>query len=131
MTAMRKLVNYKSVNWLLIAAILSATFLPAHYHLHHLDSKDATTHDHVIDLHLLTDAAEQSHHDADTTSFTAVPDEGVKSSSTFTPFILAALLLTVLPIIVISINVRPDFRNNNPKRTYPHFAPLLRAPPLL
>ena len=129
---MRKLANnYKSINWILIAAILVATFLPAHYHLHHLSNTDATTHAHVIDLHLVTDTTEQSHHDGDTTSFKAVPDEGVKSSSLFTPFILLALLLIVVPINVIRINVRPEFLNNHLKRTYPHFTPLLRAPPLL
>ena len=75
-------IRYKSISWLLIAAILLVAFLPAHYHLHHLYNDDAfssaTRHAHAIDLHVLTEKTGQSHHDDETTIIAASPDGIVK-----------------------------------------------------
>lgn len=95
----KQTVSNKPVNWLLIFAVFVAALIPAHYHLHHLDSTGSSAHGHNIDLHLLSDNEGKLHHDIDATSFTAVPDDAVKSKSIITPIISLALVLAVLPVI--------------------------------
>lgn len=140
MKAAHKTVIYpKAISWLLIGAVLMVTILPAHYHLHHLYNDDmhsvgtsisATTHAHVIDLHLLTDTTAQSHHE-DEASIAASPDTMVKKiNPVFSPIILLAIVLALLPILTRKIIIQPDIRNSGYKKHYPYFSPLLRAPPL-
>ena len=123
------------MSWLLIAAILLVTILPAHYHLHHLHGDDMHSATvgvpaHVIDLHLLTDSAGQSHHNEDATSIGASPDGIVKKSNpVFAPFIFLAIVLVLFPILNKQIKTRPDYKYIGLKQSYPHFTPLLRAPP--
>lgn len=133
MNAWRKqVIQYKSINWLLIAAILLITFLPAHYHLHHLVSDKSSIHAHDVDLHLVIDKAEQSHHDTDIEVFPAAPDGITKNSNpAFSLFILLAILLILLPIANNRIRIRLDYSDNSLKQSYPHLSPPLRAPPLL
>ena len=136
MCANGKLVfRYKSISWLLIAAILLVAFLPAHYHLHHLYNDDAfssaTTHAHVIDLHVLTETTGQSHHDDEATILATSPDGIVKKSNPeFSPFILLVIVLLSLPVLCKQINLQLNYRSTGFKQCYPHFTPLLRAPPL-
>lgn len=120
----------KPVNWFLIVAILIATFLPVHYHLHHQDAADSLAHTHVIDLHFLSGEAEKPHHEIGATNFTAVPDDAVKSKSEVTPFIFLAALLIIISVIQILIRTWLEHQKNGPPRIIPHFTPLLRAPPL-
>ncbi len=128
--------TYKSISWLLIATILLVVFLPAHYHLHHLYNDDAfssaaTEHAHVIDLHVLTESAGQSHHDDESTIIAVSPDGIVKKSNPeFSPFIMLAIVLLLLPALNKRINIPLNYRSADPKKPYPHFIPLLRAPPL-
>ena len=129
-------IRYKSISWLLIAAILLVAFLPAHYHLHHLYNDDAfssaaTGHAHVIDLHVLTEKTGQSHHDDETTIIAASPDGTVKKSNPeFSPFILLVIVLLSLPVLSKQKNIQLNYRSTDLKLPYPHFTPLLRAPPL-
>ena len=131
-----KLLSYKSVSWLLIAAILLVAFLPAHYHLHHLYTDDAFSsaarHAHVIDLHVLTEKTGQSHHDDDETTIIAASPDGIlkKSNPDFSPFILLVIVLLLLPVLYKQINIQLNYRSIDLKQSYPHFTPLLRAPPL-
>jgi len=129
-------ISYKPISWLLIAAILLVTFLPAHYHLHHLyndETSSSTTarHEHVIDLHVLTEKTGQSHHDDEATIIAASPDGIVKKNNPdFFPFILLAMVLLLLPALNKQINIQLNDRSTDLKQPYPHFSPLLRAPPL-
>ena len=137
MSASCKLViTYKSISWFLIASILLLAFLPAHYHLHHLYNDETLssatkTHAHVIDLHVLTEKTGQSHHHDEATIIAASPDGIVKKNSPdFSPFILLAIVLLLLPALSKRINIPLNYRSTNLKPRYPHFTPLLRAPPL-
>lgn len=131
MISWRKLIiQNKSISWLLIAAILFITFLPAHYHLHHLFSEDSTAHNHSIDLHLLTDISAESHHDEHATIVEVTPDGIVKNNnSAFSPFIFLATLLLILPVVYKRIRIRLDYRDTIPNKNFLHFSPPLRAPP--
>ncbi len=129
-------ITYKSISWLLVTSILLLAFLPAHYHLHHIHNDDSfssatTTHAHVIDLHVLTETTGQSHHQDEATIIAISPDGIVKKSNPeFSPFILLAIILLLLPALSKRINIQLNYRSTNLKQSYPHFAPLLRAPPL-
>ena len=91
----------------------------------------ATKHAHIIDLHILTESAEQSHHDEEATIIALSPDGIVKKSNAdFYPFIMLAIVLLLLPSLNNRINIQLNHRNTAPRQSYPHFAPLLRAPPL-
>ena len=132
----RNLVNAKkAISWLLITAILLVTFLPAHYHLHHLyDDHDFSSagavHEHIIDLHVITELSGNSHHD-DVASIAASPDGMMKKiNPDFFPFILLAMVLLLLAVFNKQINIQLSSRSTKLKQRYPHFAPLLRAPPL-
>jgi hypothetical protein len=131
----KKTFSYKSMSWLLVAAILLIVILPAHYHLHHLhgDNMHSATVDvpaHVFDFHLLIDSAGQSHHNEDAISIVASPDGIVKKSNpVFAPFIFLAIVLVLFPILNKQIKTRIDYKYINLKQSYPHFRPLLRAPP--
>jgi len=127
-------IGYKPISWFLIAAILLVTFLPAHYHLHDSDDDTfgatATRHEHVIDLHVLTEKTGHSHHD-EATIIAASPD-GIfkKSNPDFPPFILLIIVLQLLPVLCKQINIPLNYRSTDIKQSYHHFTPLLRAPPL-
>ena len=125
----------KAISWLVIAAILLAVFLPSHYHLHHLYNHDAVSsgmeaHEHVIDLHVLTEQAGQSHHD-EATSIAASPDGIVKKTSPdLFPFILLVMAFLLLVALSKYNNSRLNYTGAGIKQRYPHFIPQLRAPPL-
>jgi len=128
------MITYKSISWLLIATILLVAFLPAHYHLHHLYDEDSSSagaaHAHVIDLHVITELTGQSHHD-EAVSIAASPDGMMKKSNLdFSQFILLTMVLLLLPVFNKQINIQLISRSSIFKQCYPHFAPLLRAPPL-
>ena len=140
MCSFRQRINvYRSISWLLILAIVLVSLLPAHYHLHHLLNDDldsavtsaaSVAHAHVIDLHLSIDNAGQSHHDEDATSIAASPDGIVKKTSqVFSPFILLIIVLALFPVLSIRIKFWLNYNYIALKRSFPHFTPLLRAPP--
>ena len=123
-------VRQKPVNWFLLVAILVATLVPAHYHLHHDDVAESLSHSHAIDLHLISDEHGSTHHEFDTTSFAAVPDDAVKMKSALTQYLFIAVLLAVIPILRNKVQIRPKNRARGLFQIIPHFTPLLRAPPL-
>ena len=45
-----------------LGLMLLLSFFPAHFHLHHTDDEGAASHQHIIDLHVITDVTEQDHH---------------------------------------------------------------------
>jgi hypothetical protein len=125
------LIQRKSINWQLIAVLLFVTLLPAHYHLHHHDSAEPAAHAHSIDLHLISDDAGQSHHDADTSIFAATPDVIAKKDKPDLSFYIPLAILLVLILAQNHQNrIRPDQSNQCLKPHYPYFSPPLRAPPL-
>ena len=144
MNACRKLiVTHKSISWLLVVAVIYITLLPVHYHLHHMAIDDihsvdainhshvAINHSHVIDLHLMTDKSGQLHHDDEATSIAASPDGIVKKTNpAFSPFILLAIVLVLFPVLIKRLKIWLDYRSIGFNKSYPHFLPLLRAPPL-
>ncbi len=129
--------TFKSISWLVIAAILLVVFLPSHYHLHHNhDAAGSATashiqaHAHVIDFHVLTEPAGQSHHD-DATSIAASPDGIVKKTSQdLFLFILLVMVFLLLAALSKKNNSRLNYTGAGIKQRYSHFTPQLRAPPL-
>jgi len=120
----------RSISWVLVAALLSMLLLPAHYHLHHLDSADSAGHAHAIDLHLLSDPQSLSHHDEGTSIFAASPDVIVKKDSQeYSPYLLPLVLLSILVIALYRVSTRSTRDDPGPKQYYPFFSPPLRAPP--
>ena len=126
------LINRKSISWQLVAVLLFVTLLPAHYHLHHIDSKELAAHTHTIDLHLITDVVGQSHHDEDTSIFAATPDviakKGKPDLSVYIP--LAILLILILAHNNQQVRLRSEQTDSARKQHHTYFSPPLRAPPL-
>ncbi len=119
----------RSISLLLIAALLLSTVIPAHYHLHHIHSNDPASHEHIIDLHLVTDTIGQSHHDEDTSVFAATPDVIVKKGHyDAAPFLLMAITLVLLTVFN-RIAARSACSHTRPWRQAAYFSPPLRAPP--
>ena len=137
MNACRKLkINEKSISWLLVAAIFFITLFSAHYHLDHSDNEnlysvDAIQHNHVIDLHSITDAAGQAHHIDEASTIMASPDGIVKKISlAFSMTFLFIIVLSFLPLLYKTIRSRINRNDIELEQNYPYFSPLLRAPPL-
>jgi len=123
--------NDKFICWVLISAILYITFLPAHYHLHHLLTDEQTAHTHSIDLHLITDISAETHHYESTTVVEATPDGIIKNyNSVLLPFLLFATVVLILAVVSKRAISLLDFRDLIPKPQYLHLTPPLRAPPL-
>jgi hypothetical protein len=120
----------KPVNWFLFLALIIATLLPAHYHLHHDDMAKSFIHSHVIDLHLIADQFGSKHHEFDTTSFTAVPDDAVNMKTPLVQYIIIVVLLFIIPGLHKQLHIYHKYMARGLSRISPHFIPLLRAPPL-
>ena len=119
----------RSINQLLITVILMTALMPAHYHLHHIDSADAAVHEHAFDLHFITTNADQSHHDEDTSIFAATPDVIIKKASFDNyPYLLLTVILILLTVLHRDF-IRPLNNNTIFTRQHPYLSPPLRAPP--
>ncbi len=134
-SGINKVNTKKAISWFLITTILLVALMPSHYHLHHLDNEAAdsagNSHSRIIDLHVLTVQAGDSHHDEDTESIAASPDGAVKKSSPGFPlFVLLSMVLLLLPAFYKLSNVLLSTSGAGHKQHTPYFAPLLRAPPL-
>ena len=132
MLAFYKLLTHrKSISLQLTAVLLFVTLLPAHYHLHHHESVGRAAHAHSIDLHLISDDRGQSHHDEDTSIFSATPDAIAKQGKPDFPIDIPLAILLVLILAHNNRNrIRPDQNDQCLKPHYPYFSPPLRAPPL-
>lgn len=125
------IINYKSISWILVAALVMTVLLPAHYHLHHLHNVDTTGHVHVVDLHLLADNGGHAHHHEDTSIISATPDAIVKTDkSVFSLFIPLAVVLVVILTCSHRARLRYEPGDKDPIRHCAYFSPPLRAPPL-
>ena len=121
----------RSISWVLIAALLTVLLLHAHYHVHHIDSIDSSTHAHEIDLHVITDRQALTHHDEGTSIFEAAPDGIVKKvSPVFLPGLLVLFSLVILTICQVRIRRRYVDDDPNPDRLHSFYTPPLRAPPV-
>lgn len=121
--------QYQSIAWLVIAAILVLALTPHHYHLHHESGADSAAHEHVIDLHLFSDISDAAHHD-EAIVLEATPD-GLLKPLGDNPLTLhqAVFLLAFLPIIDARIG-RTQFDAAKILRpALHHLTPPLRAPP--
>ncbi len=137
MSAWRKQIsNYKSVSWLLVAAILLVSVLPAHYHLHHLIGNTSATHSHATDLHLSADKLAQSHHNDGATIINAAPNgllskwDGEINKPDITPLVILVAFFTLFSIFSIKRIFRPDQATSFYKQILYRVSPPLRAPPL-
>ena len=126
----KTIITYRSISWALVTALLFVLLLPAHYHLHHLDSADPATHAHAIVLHVITDELAHTHHDEGTSIFAATPDGIIKKDSpVFSSYPLLAFLLVILAVAHYRASTWSEHNDPGRKRHYPFFSPPLRAPP--
>jgi hypothetical protein len=131
MQSLRKRITiYRSISWALIASLYCVVLLPAHYHLHHLNSVASANHAHVIDLHVIADKQALTHHDEGTSIFAATPYGIVKNDGPvlFLMPVLASLLL-ILAVGQCRVSYRSVREEPDPYRHDAFFSPPLRAPP--
>lgn len=125
------MVNFRSINRLLIVSVLFSTLMPAHYHVHHLHDvgADAHDHDHAIDLHFIAADVDQSHHDEDTSIFATTPDVIVKKLNIDVPTHLLLTILLILVTVIYRVSIRHKHENDGLYQKQAYFTPPLRAPP--
>lgn len=119
--------NCKSLNLLMISAVLMLALVPVHLHLHHLDEAAVVTHE--MDLHVVISASDPSHHD-EAHILDVVPDVlAKKSADKQAILLLVVLLLAVLPVVLERLGfwLREDSLLHT--RACYHLIPPLRAPP--
>jgi len=122
--------QYKSISWLLAAAILLLTVLPAHLHLHHVDTAANQSHEYVIDWHFIADDIATDHHE-NVTLLPAAPDGLIKKlgDHPLLATVLILLIVFVLPTAIRTLQLRLSNHHHVPASFYT-IAPPLRAPPL-
>ncbi len=127
--------RYRSISWLLVAAILSVVLLPAHLHFHHdhehehgLDTTGAARA-HDVHLHLMGDSTDANHHDE--AHVLSITTEALAKKLTYdhTPLLLALLLLSVLPLLTRCGGLSNEPPHGRDARPYHGLNPPLRAPP--
>lgn len=127
----KQAVNYKSaISWLLVAAILFITVLPARFHFHHQNTENTATHEHehLVDLHLSTNETLQTHEEEGAVTFTLASLDK-KNNPTFTPLALFLILFILLPLIKSKAGIRPNISHFRYKYLFYFLSPPLRAPP--
>jgi len=131
MTALRKLaIKYKTAYWVLVAAILLISLVPAHYHLHHICGTESTNQIQTIDFHLTSGTVDHSHHDVDTTIIKSTPDSRVQDSNSIQTLVaLLTVFLILLVLVNLRIRIRTHFDNIALKQILYYLSPPLRAPP--
>ena len=129
----KQAVNYKSaISWLLVAAILFITVLPARFHFHHQNTENTATHEHehLVDLHLSTNETLQTHEEEGAVTFTLASLDK-KNNPTFTP--LALFLILFIFFLLLSLKLESDqtlvISDINISFTFylPHFAHHLKS----
>lgn len=116
--------------WLLASVVLFLTILPAHYHMHHEQGTDPAEHRHSIDFHSSAIGHDASHHEEHSQTLATTPDGIIKKlSNFFTPVILLAMLLALLPLLIYRVRLHTNLRLLTPEKRYLRFSPPLRAPP--
>jgi len=121
--------QFKSIGWLLIAAVFTLTALPMHVHLQHIDDASSPIHEHALDLHFAVDSIAPTHHE-DAVVFPVTPDVMLKKLGD-NP--LLAAIFVCLSILLLSVaytvRQRPTIRFIQPKSGWFSIAPPPRAPP--
>lgn len=121
------ILHYKSVSWLVIAAVLMLTLIPVHLHFHHAEDDAMVTHE--VDLHVVAGSADHSH-DEDTHILKASPDAMAKKLDGNIAILLPVALLFLILSAVQSHHA--GWLYSTPAQTrfsYHHLIPYLRAPP--
>ncbi len=123
--------QFKTIGWLLIAAVFALTVQPMHVHLQHIDDASSLTHEHVIDLHFAVDTITPTHHEH-AAVFPVIPDVMQKKLGD-NPLLAAffVCLSILLLSVVIANRQRPTIRFIPSKPGWFFIAPPLRAPPQL
>jgi hypothetical protein len=121
--------RHQSLLWGLIVVLLASILLPMHIHLHHMDGARSASHDHAVDVHLVADNTDSSHHD-DATVLSVSPNALLKQIDD-SPLPLAALffLFVLVPAVSPRIGKQVISSDYIPRQTFHHFNPPLRAPP--
>lgn len=120
--------QYKSISWLLLAAVLLLFLVPVHMHFHHVDEPASQSHEHKLDLHAALDNTGSSHHeesdilDLDFKGF-------VKKISNGSLLALFAVLLFFVLSNTLSGHLLRAHANTNPVISPHYISPPLRAPP--
>ena len=128
----KNLSGNKPICWLLVLVLCLASVFPVHFHMHHDENAAPSAQaDHVIDLHIMSDPAGQSHHGEESHSFASSAD-GIIKKVGFSPYVLAflAVLLVLLPLPAQILRTRSRDDVLQLIDRYRHFSPPLRAPPL-
>lgn len=119
--------RYKSVAWVVIAAVLALTVIPVHLHFHHVDEGAALHHE--VDLHVEAGLSDHSHHD-ETHILKASPDTLAKlfdhAAKIFAPL---AFLVLLLPVAYVGHSVWRRAAPAQTRNSYHYLIPHLRAPP--
>lgn len=127
----KQAINHKSaVSWLLVAAILFITVLPARFHFHHQNTENTVTHEHLVDLHLSTNETLQTHEEEGAVTFT-LSSLDKKSNPTFSPLALFSILFVLFPLIKSKAGIRQNVIHFRYKHLFYFLSPPLRAPPQL
>ena len=125
-----KMIHYRPISWVLVIALSLTMLMPAHYHLHHINDIDTAEHDHVLDLHLITDRHGHAHHDEDTSIIAATPDVIVKTDKSLVVlFVPLGLVLLLLLILADKVGLRYRHHGVRQVLQYRYYSPPLRAPP--
>lgn len=119
--------RYKSIAWVVIAAVLALAVIPVHLHVHH--AEEGAAHLHEMDLHVETGLSDHGHHD-ETHILDASPDALTKPFDfTVEFFVPLALLTLLLPLVLASSTPWRRAAPVQARSSYYHLIPPLRAPP--
>ena len=127
----RHIYQHRFISWLLVVAIFVVALLPMHMHLHHVEEAASQSHEHVVDLHLLMDNSDLSHHES--AAVLPVSVDGILKKVSDNPFAsaLLACLFSLFLLITSYFKQQPPKTENHFKDSHYHFSPPLRAPPLI
>ena len=120
--------SIKTINWVLIAAVLVMVLFPSHFHYHHHHDEVVNHDSHAIDLHLDNLESIQSLDEDDALDFTTVAVDK-KSSSNFSPLVLFFVLFTLIPLFSSGLRLNRFNRKLSFNSLFYFLSPPLRAPP--
>lgn len=137
MNTWRKLiVNYRSISWILLVALLLLTIFPVTYHLHnenhHIAGNELISHYHTVDFHTVMDIVELEHFDDGVQQAHAgAPDSIVKKvSAQFFTIVFLAVVLSLIPYANYRVERQSDYSHIGHILNPLFLSPPLRAPPL-
>lgn len=121
---------FRTISWLLMPAVFCMCILPAHYHLHHMFSDSALEHDHVIDLHLMTQQSSEHPDHSEAQIFNTMPDGLAKKfDDNLMPLLFLCLSLLLALLRRISQKLSISIKHTTFYTLRYLLSPPLRAPP--